>query len=94
MPEHWCESVLGPRRPFDQIEMLPLTALLIVITLHWPQFLSLLGLGAEPAEYALRPKHPPLPWLYVTTILSLILLFEVLPYLEELARGLRHRRSV
>jgi hypothetical protein len=41
------------------------------------------------AGYELRLKQPPLPWLYVTVILAVVLLFEVLPYLEELARGLR-----
>jgi hypothetical protein len=71
------------------LEMLPLTALLVVITLHWQQFLALFGLGSQPAEFALRLKEPPLPWLYVTVILSIVLLFEVLPYLEELVRGLR-----
>jgi hypothetical protein len=43
------------------LELLPLTALLIVITLHWPQFLSLFGLGPQPADYALRLRQPPLP---------------------------------
>ena len=32
-----------------------------------------------------------LPWAYVATMLVLVLLFEVLPYLEELARGIRQR---
>jgi hypothetical protein len=74
------------------LEMLPLMALLIVVTLHWRQFLALFGLGPEPADFGLRLKQPPLPWLYVSVILSLVLLFEVLPYLEELVRGLSHRK--
>src|SRR6185295_18033146 len=69
------------------LEMLPLMGLLIVVILHWQQFLSLFGLGQEPAEFTLRLKEPPLPWLYVTIILSLIALFDVLPFLEELMRG-------
>jgi ABC-type spermidine/putrescine transport system permease subunit I len=72
------------------LEMLPLMGLLIVVTLHWHQFLSLFGLGSETADFGVRLKQPPLPWLYVTAILSLVLLFDVLPYLEELFRGLRH----
>jgi hypothetical protein len=75
------------------LEMLPLMGLLIVVTLHWQQFLALFGLGHEAADFGLRLKQPPLPWLYVTVILALVLLFEVLPYLEELARGLRRRMS-
>src|SRR3954464_1171648 len=66
------------------LEMLPLMGLLIVVTIHWQQFLSLFGLGREAGEFTLHLKQPPLPWLYVTVILSLVLLFEVLPYLEEL----------
>lgn len=71
------------------LEMLPLTGLLIVVTIHWGQFLALLGLGAEAADWTLRLKEPPLPWLYVGVILALVALFDILPYLEELWRGLR-----
>lgn len=73
------------------LEMLPLAGLLVIITLHAQQFLALFGLGNEIAEFSLRLKQPPLPWLYVTVMLSLVLLFDVLPYLEELVRGMRHR---
>lgn len=71
------------------LEMLPLMGLLIVITLHWQQFLALFGIGEAEADWTLRLKQPPLPWLYVTVILALVLLFEILPYLEELWRGIR-----
>jgi hypothetical protein len=82
-------------RPIEQhihsfLEMLPL-GLLVIVTLHWGQFLALFGLGVEKPLLDLRLKQPPLPWLYVTVILALVLLFEVLPYLEELVRGLRGR---
>jgi hypothetical protein len=69
--------------------MLPLMALLVIITLHWQQFLSLFGFGRDTPEFALRLKEPPLPWLYVTIILLLVVLFEILPFLEELIRGIR-----
>jgi hypothetical protein len=71
------------------LEMLPLMALLVIITLHWQQFLSLFGFGRYTAEFALRLKEPPLPWLYVTIILLLVVLFEILPFLEEFIRGIR-----
>jgi hypothetical protein len=76
------------------LEMLPLTALLIVVALNWQQFLALFGFGTEAADFSLRLKQPPLPWLYVTAMLTLVLVFEVLPYGEELLRSLRARRSV
>ena len=74
------------------LEMLPLMGLLIVVTLHWQQFLSLFGLSGQSAEFTIRFKQPPLPWLYVGIILSLVVLFEVLPYLEEFIRGIRRRQ--
>ena len=98
----WDVSYAYQRRevaPIEQhvhrfLEMLPLMGLLIVVILHWQQFLSLFGLGQEPAEFAVRLKDPPLPWRYVTIILSLVVLLEVLPYVEGLIRGLRRRRQV
>jgi hypothetical protein len=71
------------------LEMLPLTALLMVIALYWDQFISLFGLA--PAQFELRLKTVGLgPW-YIGGILAVTLLFEVLPYLEELVRGLRRQ---
>lgn len=69
------------------LEMLPLMGLLMVVVLHWSQFIALFGLA--PASFDVRLKQPPLPWSYVVTMLTLVLLFDVLPYLEELLRGLR-----
>jgi hypothetical protein len=50
-------------------------------------------MGTQAADFSLRLKEPPLPWLYVTAMLTLVLLFEVLPYAEELVRALRARRK-
>jgi hypothetical protein len=69
------------------LEMLPLMGSLVIITLHWQQFLALFGLGRETAQFSLRIKAGPPSAVYVTIMLSLVLLFEVLPYLEELARA-------
>lgn len=71
------------------LEMIPLMAILIVCALHWSQFLALFGAGPEPARFELRWKPEPLPTAYIASIMSVILLFELLPYLEELVRGLR-----
>jgi len=74
------------------LELLPLTGMLIVIILHWPQFISLWGLGAETPRYRIALKPDPLPWTYVAAFLGAVLLFELLPYLEELLRGWRFRK--
>jgi len=96
----WDVSYAQQRRyisPFEQhvhsfLELLPLMAGVLVALLHWQAFLSLFGLGQAPADWALRPKQPPLPLGYVAGLLAAALLLEALPYLEELWRGLRARR--
>lgn len=66
------------------LEMLPLMALAFVAVLHWDQVRG-------PAEWGLRPKSQPLPVAYLTTLLSLIVLLNVLPFIEELLRGVDAR---
>jgi hypothetical protein len=93
----WDVSYAVTRRevtPFEQhvhsfLEMLPLMAAAFVATLHWPQFLALFGAGPEPARFDLTGKQEPLPVAYIVAVLTAALLFELLPYLEELRRGLR-----
>jgi hypothetical protein len=80
--EQWVHSYLG---------VLPLLSLVLVVVLHWSQFLALFGMGSEAPRFELIWKDPPLPWGYVLPIVSATLLFEVLPYVEELVRGLRAR---
>lgn len=96
----WDTSFANDKRritPLEQqihsfLELLPLAGMLIVIILHWPQFLSLWGLGSETAHYRIVMKPHPLPWAYVAAFLAAVIVFELLPYLEELVRGLRSRR--
>jgi hypothetical protein len=71
------------------LEMLPLTGLLLVVALHWPAFTALFGFGTPDFSFAL--KKQPLPLSYIVAMLVLTALLEVLPYLEELIRGLRHQ---
>lgn len=73
------------------LEMLPLMGLLLVVALYWEQFIALFGFGE--ANFAIALKSEPLPWLYVTAMLGATLLFEFLPYIEELIRGLRQQSS-
>lgn len=69
------------------LEMVPFTGFLMVIALHWNAFTALFGIGQ--ADFSLTLKSEPLPIAYIATMLGLTLLFEVLPYLEELVRGVR-----
>jgi hypothetical protein len=71
------------------LEMLPLMGLLLVIAVHWDQFLALFGLAPFHAEIVLKPA--PLPTDYVVVMVSLAVLLVALPFFEELLRGLRER---
>lgn len=71
------------------LEMIPLMGLVSVVTLHWDQFQALFGAGTENARFDLAWKSQQLPVAYIAIVMSVILLFELLPYLEELLRGLR-----
>ncbi|KGD84563.1 hypothetical protein C7434_0830 [Pantoea sp. PNA 14-12] len=69
------------------LEMLPLVALLLVVSRHWPQFLALFGFGEESARFELKLRTDPLPGHYIVAVLTGIVMLELLPYLEEYWRG-------
>jgi hypothetical protein len=71
------------------LEMIPLMAILSVISLHWGQFLALFGGGYESANFDLAWKPERLPVAYIAAVMAVIVLFEFLPYVEEFLRGLR-----
>ncbi|MBZ9761178.1 diguanylate cyclase [Mesorhizobium sp. CA8] len=71
------------------LEMIPLMGLVGVVSLHWGQFLALFGFGPESARFELAWKQQQLPVAYIAAVMTTILLFELLPYLEEFFRGLR-----
>ena len=74
------------------LEMVPLMALLLVISRHWPQFLALFGFGEEPAQFALKKRTDPLPGNYIVAVLTRIFVLELLPYLEEYWRGKKAKK--
>ncbi|MBZ9883446.1 diguanylate cyclase [Mesorhizobium sp. CA10] len=71
------------------LEMIPLMGLVIVVALHWGQFLALFGAGTERARFDLTWKEQQLPVIYIAAVMTVIVLFELLPYVEEFFRGLR-----
>ena len=93
----WDVSYAVKRRtvtPVEQhvhsyLEMVPVMATCFVTVLHWPEFRALLGLGRRRPDWSLRRKARPLPIWAVTALLSGTVLFELLPYLEELRRTRR-----
>ena len=80
-------------RPVEQqvhsfLELMPLLAMSLVATLHWQEFVAAFGRGAF-AWRRLRLKEKPLPKSYLLPLLAALVLFEGVPYCEELLRGLR-----
>jgi len=75
------------------LEIIPMIAIICVSALHWNQFQALFGFGPENAQFTLGWKSPPVPLPYVLVLITSVLLFAVIPYIEELYRGLRARRS-
>ncbi|HXC54932.1 MAG TPA: hypothetical protein VNU97_06530 [Rhizomicrobium sp.] len=74
------------------LEVLPVTALALLAILHWDQALSLFGAGTQRADLslALKPLPPPAQ---LTALFGGLLMFGVVPYLDELWRGLRAKRA-
>jgi hypothetical protein len=71
------------------LEMIPLMGIVLIVALHWSQFLALFGFGPEAAQFSLVWKSEQLPVTYIASLMTVILLFEFLPYIEEFIRGLR-----
>jgi hypothetical protein len=77
----------------NYLALVPLIALVLAAVLHWPQFLALFGLGSSPADFSMTWKQNPLPLWYIATLLAVIALFDLFPFIEELWRGLKAKRS-
>jgi hypothetical protein len=94
---YWDVAYANSTREISPIEqhvhnylaLVPLIALILAAVLHWAQFLALFGLGSEAARFAFTLKENPLPIWYVATLLGVIVLFDLIPFIEELWRGLR-----
>lgn len=77
------------QRVHDYLGVIPFMAFSFVLVLHWEAAALLLAAPAEAANWNIALKHAPLPAGYVLGLLAAILLLDLLPYLEELLRGLR-----
>jgi hypothetical protein len=68
-------------------------AIVCVVALHWAQFQALFGFGDERADFTLAWKAEPLPALYVLILMVFVAAMVVIPFIEELLRCLRARRT-
>lgn len=71
------------------LEVTPLMAALLVVVLHWGQFLALFGFGPETARFTVGWKSQPLPLVFSLGTVAAAVLLEIAPYSEELWRCLR-----
>lgn len=89
-----------PVRAFTPMEVrahnfltgIPLAGLLLVMATHADQSAALFGVGAAPADFSLRWKDPQLPRWYLASWFVAALVMNVLPFTEELWRGMRAQR--
>jgi hypothetical protein len=75
------------------LEMMPLAGFAMLVALHPGQFGALFGLGGEEPELRLQGKRDKLSGRYVVSVIAAIAAFNVLPYIEELRRGIRARQD-
>jgi hypothetical protein len=73
------------------LEVLPLAALLLLAALHWDQARALFGFGPAAADLSLSLKPLP-PLNELLALFGALTLFGVIPYAEELWRGMRVAR--
>lgn len=92
--------VATPKRPLTPTEVrvhnfltgIPFAGLLLVMATHTEQTAALFGFGDAAADFSLRWKNPPLPMAYIAGWLIASIILNVLPFTEELLRGLRSAR--
>jgi hypothetical protein len=75
------------------LEILPLTAALLVILPHFGQALALVGAGSEHADFSIALKEPP-GWRQMLITAGALIFFVLGPYTEETIRCLRVRRTI
>jgi hypothetical protein len=76
------------------LEVVPIMALVAVLSLHPAQTAALFGQGGEAPRWRLRFKQPQLKKRYLAAILGFVTALGVVPYAEELARCYRADRTV
>ena len=82
-------------RPVEQMvhsfmELLPLVILALLAVMQWDQVLALFDAGTP--DFGLQTKDRPWPLPYLAAAALAVLVFNVLPLLEETIRCLRARR--
>lgn len=80
------------QRIHDYMTAIPVTALCLIGVLHWDTVVSLVSEPVRIFTVPLQWKATPLPVWQIFGILGAVVIADLIPYLEELHRGLRARR--
>lgn len=98
---YWDVAYAAPRRHISPLEQrihdylgtVPFMAFSFVLVLHWPAVADAFADPGTAQHWRLHWKGDPLPGGYIAGLLTAIVLFDLLPYLEELRRDLRARQA-
>lgn len=71
------------------LEIMPITAFILLGVLRWPQLLALFGRGAETAVF--EQKFKVLPTTFIFATLTSAFFLNLVPYVEELCRCVKGR---
>jgi hypothetical protein len=74
------------------LEIVPLLALTLLASIHWTQFGAMFTMSSQ-ASWSLQWKHQPLPLAFVICVIAASVFLELVPYIQELWRGIRSRQS-
>ncbi|MDI1261526.1 hypothetical protein [Aquabacterium sp.] len=83
----------GEQHVHSFLELLPLMCIVMVSLLKESQFLALFGLGIESARFDIALKSESLSAIYIAALLAAATVFPLIPYLNELWRGVRARNE-
>ncbi len=75
------------------LELLPFTALSLVLVAHHDQALVLVGRSAQMSHFAFRRKERPLGRRELAGTIGAFVLFVAIPYVEEFVRCARFERA-
>lgn len=84
---------IGPaeQRVHDYLTAVPFAVLSLVVILHWQELVLLVQQPVAALRQPLQLRTPPLAPGIVWGILGLVVIGNIVPFLEELLRALRHR---
>jgi hypothetical protein len=75
------------------MQTIPFNILTTLAVLHPEQFLALVGMGPQKADFKLRPRKPPVPLKDFAAIVTCMGVVSGLPHLEELWRCYRAEKA-